>query len=134
MGKIRHIAYRAQDPEAMATFFVEGLGMALINRREGGAIDLSDGTLNITVLPPGLVPLEGEAGNGIAHIGFTVEDEAESARAIKAAGGREANTVRMDSAHYEVKFQGPEGIVVDLGHWLGTAPISEPEQVASKAN
>jgi catechol 2,3-dioxygenase-like lactoylglutathione lyase family enzyme len=133
MGKIRHIAYRAQDPEAMARFFVEGLGMKLVNHREGGAIDLSDGTLNITVLPPGLVPLEGEAGNGIAHIGFTVEDEAEVARSIKAAGGREANTVRMDSAHYEVKFQGPEGIVVDLGHWLGTAPLSEPEHAVSKS-
>ena len=30
------------------------------------------------------------------------------------------------SAHYELKFKGPEGIVVDIGHWVGTAPIEEP--------
>jgi hypothetical protein len=27
--------------------------------------------------------------------------------------------------HYEVKYQGPEGIVVDVGNWLGTEPITK---------
>jgi hypothetical protein len=34
-------------------------------------------------------------------------------------------------AHYELEFQGPDGIVVDLGHWAGTAPIGEAEKVAT---
>ena len=51
MSKIRHIAYRADDPEAMAKFFIEGFGMTIAQRRGPGVIDLTDGTLNLTVLP-----------------------------------------------------------------------------------
>jgi catechol 2,3-dioxygenase-like lactoylglutathione lyase family enzyme len=127
MAKIRHIAYRARDVEAMAQFFVEGLGLEIVERRRGGAIDLSDGSLNITILPPGTPAAEGEASHGIAHIGFMVEDEEGTRRMLEAAGASELNGVRVDDAHYEVKFQGPEGIVVDLGHWAGAAPVGEAE-------
>jgi catechol 2,3-dioxygenase-like lactoylglutathione lyase family enzyme len=131
MPKIRHIAYRAEDVEAMAQFFAAGLGMTIAQRRTNGAIDLSDGTLNITVLPANG---PGASGNvGIDHIGFTVEDEAAARQEIEAAGGRERNTVNLGTAHYEVKFEGPEGIVVDVGHWPGAAPIGEPERVAGTA-
>ena len=129
MGKIRHIAYRAEDVEAMARFFAEGLGMTIVQRRGNNAIDLTDGTLNITVLPATLPNADGKVHLGVDHIGFEVEDEAEAQRAIQAAGGVESNAIRMDSAHYEQKFVGPEGIVVDIGHWVGTAPISEGEPV-----
>ena len=125
MGKIRHIAYRARDVEGMAEFFVKGLGLEIVERRRGGAIDLSDGSLNITILPPGTPAAEGEASHGIAHIGFVVEDEDEARAMLEAAGASELNGVRVDDAHYEVKFQGPEGIVVDLGHWAGAAPLEE---------
>lgn len=130
MGKIRHIAYRAKDVEAFAEFFVKGLGMEIVGRRPTGAVDLSDGTLNITVLPPGTPLSEGEPSEGIAHIGFTVEDEDAVKRQLEAAGGSELNTVRTDSANYEVKFKGPEGVIIDLGHWNGTAPISEAHAAA----
>ena len=131
MQKIRHIAYRAEDVEAMARFFAEGLGMTIAAHRSNGAIDLSDGTLNITVLP---ASGPGASGNiGIDHIGFTVEDEAKTREMIEAAGGRERNTVNLGTAHYEVKFEGPEGIVVDVGHWPATAPIDQPEAAATPA-
>ena len=131
MTKIRHIAYRAEDVEAMAQFFANGLGMTIAQRRTNGAIDLSDGTLNITVLPANG---PGASGNiGIDHIGFTVEDEASARQLIEAAGGQERNTVNLGTAHYEVKFEGPEGIVIDVGHWPGTAPISEPGIAVSAA-
>jgi catechol 2,3-dioxygenase-like lactoylglutathione lyase family enzyme len=48
MGKIRHIAYRCSDIETYEKFFVEGLGMQVVQRRPGGAVDLTDGTINIT--------------------------------------------------------------------------------------
>ena len=51
MAKVRHIAYRAADVEGMADFFVNALGMTITQRRRNQAIDLSDGTINITVLP-----------------------------------------------------------------------------------
>jgi hypothetical protein len=44
MPKIRHIAYRASDVEAMANFFTSALSMTIVQRRKNGAIDLSDGT------------------------------------------------------------------------------------------
>ena len=51
MAKIRHIAYRATDVDAMAKFFVDAMGMKMIQKRKNNAIDLSDGSVNITVLP-----------------------------------------------------------------------------------
>lgn len=131
MGKIRHIAYRCSDIETYERFFVEGLGMEVVERRASGAVDLSDGTLNITLLSSSLTPLPGEASLGVAHIGFTVEDEEGTKRRLEALGATEANTIRLDDAHYELKFQGPDGIVVDLGHWTGTAPIASEEAKAA---
>jgi catechol 2,3-dioxygenase-like lactoylglutathione lyase family enzyme len=123
VAKIRHIAYRVEDVEAFADFFVRAFEMEIVQRRTGGVVDLSDGVINISLLPPGTPVSEGEPTHGIAHIGFTVEDEDEAKRRLEASGGQELRTIRTDSANYEVKFSGPEGIVVDLGHWAGTAPI-----------
>ena len=124
MAKIRHIAYRVEDVEAFADFFVKAFEMEIVQRRSGGVVDLSDGVLNISLLPPGTPTSDGEPTHGIAHIGFTVADEEAAKQRLVAAGGEELRTIRTDSANYEVKFRGPEGIVVDLGHWAGTASIS----------
>ena len=128
MPKLRHIAYRADDVEAMAQFFVGGFEMEVVQRRTNGAIDLSDGTMNVTIMPAAMPRGDGMAPNrGIDHLGFTVEDEDAVRERVLAAGGREMATVDLGgAAHYEVKFEGPEGIVVDFGHWVGAAPIGEP--------
>ena len=123
MAKIRHIAYRAEDTEAMARFFVEAFEMEIAQNRPNGAIDLTDGTLNITILPANGPGASGKIG--IDHMGFTVTDEAETQRMVEAAGGRESNAVNLGGAFYEKKYVGPEGIVVDVGHWVATAPIDE---------
>jgi hypothetical protein len=127
MPKIRHIAYRAADVEGMANFFVNCLEMHITQRRKNGAIDLSDGTMNITVLPIRITSPDGEPVRaGIDHIGFTVEDETKSTGLLESNGAKKIATLELGSAaHYEVKFKGPEGIVVDLGHWVGTAPLQD---------
>lgn len=127
MAKIRHIAYRAADVGGMANFFVNSLEMKITQRRKNGAIDLSDGTINITVLPMLQAGPNGEAPRqGVDHIGFTVEDEEKAFRVLEAAGARKIATIQLGSAaHYEAKFQGPEGIVVDVGNWIGTEPIEK---------
>ena len=114
MAKIRHIAYLAADVEAMANFFVNAYGIAIVDRRQNGAIDLSDGTINIAVVPVR------EAGQrpGIDHIGFAVEDEDEAIGRLEAAGARKTGTTFG-------LFQGPEGIVVEIGQWKGAEPIGE---------
>ena len=108
MAKIRHIAYRAVDVDAMAKFFVDAMGMQLIQKRKNNAIDLSDGSINITVLPL-VAGLGGQAG--IDHIGFSVENDQEQFDRMEAAGAE--------------KFRGPEGIIIDVGHWQGAAPIDK---------
>src|SRR3954469_24632861 len=123
MAKIRHLAYRAEDPEGMAKFFIEGFGMTIAQRRGHGVIDLSDGTINITVLPA--VNGDPSRRKGIEHIGFSTDDDAAAKERLFALGATERNQISLGNAHYEVKFDGPEGIIVDIGQWAGTAPIEE---------
>lgn len=127
MAKIRHIAYRAANVEEMANFFVSSLEMQITQRRKNGAIDLSDGSINITVLPMLRAGPNGEAPRqGIDHIGFTVENDEKAFRVLEDAGAQKIATIQLGSAaHYEAKFQGPEGIVVDIGKWIGTEPIEK---------
>jgi catechol 2,3-dioxygenase-like lactoylglutathione lyase family enzyme len=122
MAKIRHIAYRAEDVDAMAKFFVDAMGMKLIQKRKNNAIDLSDGSVNITVLPLA-AGMGGKAG--IDHIGFSVEDDQEQFARMEAAGATKAGAVNLGTAYYEDKFKGPEGIIVDVGHWQGAAPVDK---------
>ena len=125
MSKIRHIAYRSADVETMANFFVNALGMTITQRRKNRAIDLSDGTINITVLPMLQAGPNGEPPRqGVDHIGFTVEDDAEASQRLESAGAKKIATIELGSpAHYEAKYKGPEGIVVDIGKWVGTEPV-----------
>ena len=136
MAKIRHIAYRAEDVEAMANFFVEGLGLERLQRRGSGAVDVSDGTINITILPMGLPRSDGQPCRpGIEHIGFTVVDEDEARQRIEAAGAREIRRVDLGhSVNYEVKYHCPQDIEVDLGHWVGTAPVEDEALVPTAAS
>jgi hypothetical protein len=61
---------------------------------------------------------------GVDHIGFTVEDEAAASKTLEGQGAKKIATIELGSAaHYEAKFRGPEGIVVDIGNWIGTEPI-----------
>ena len=133
MAKIRHIAYRSENLQEMADFFVNGLGMEIVQRRGNGAIDLSDGTINITLLPMGLPRADGTPSKqGIEHIGFTVADETEARQRIEAAGAKLVGRRELGSSvHYELKYNGPQDIEVDLGHWVGTEPVEEDARVAA---
>jgi catechol 2,3-dioxygenase-like lactoylglutathione lyase family enzyme len=129
MAKIRHIAYRATDVDAMAKFFVDALGMTMTQKRKNNAIDLTDGSVNITVLPLTAGSSDGTAkAPGIDHIGFTAENDQETFRMLEAAGATKAGAVNLGTAYYEDKFVGPEGIIVDVGHWIGAAPVDKDGQ------
>jgi catechol 2,3-dioxygenase-like lactoylglutathione lyase family enzyme len=129
MPKIRHIAYRANDVEAMANFFTSALSMTIVQRRKNGAIDLSDGTMNITLLPSAGRRTDGaQQKQGIDHIGFTVENEEETSRRLESAGATKLDPAGYSqTANFETKFLGPEGIGIDLGHWIGAAPLDKSD-------
>ena len=129
MAKIRHIAIRAESPEDVATFFQQAFGLELVQRRPNGAIDLSDGDLNLTLLPWNIGSERynpGEIRPGYAHIGFTVEDEDATHETLVALGAKTLARPEEGHAYYENKYRGVEGLYIDVGHWQGASPIPTP--------
>lgn len=118
MAKIRHISYRAEDVDAMANFFVDALGMKMIQQRKDGAMDLSDGSVNISILP---LAANRSRRAELDHIGFSAEDDKEQIRRVEAAGAIKETT----RSPYEERFKGPEGIIVDVGRWPGAAALEK---------
>src|SRR5579864_5147592 len=125
MGKIRHIAIRCEDTEKTAQWLQDALELQLVQRRGSGAIDMSDGDVNITLLPLGLGAGERQTRPGFEHIGVSVSDDAAAREKLLAAGAEELNPIGLGDVYYESKFKSPEGLVIDVGHWAGTRPIAE---------
>jgi catechol 2,3-dioxygenase-like lactoylglutathione lyase family enzyme len=121
MAKIRHIAIRCEDVEATAAVFQQVFGLEIALRRDYGPIDLSDGDVNITLLPTTLRGRTRPAG--FEHIGFTVDDADAARQRLLEAGATELNPVALGGAYYEAKYQLPEGLVIDVGHWRGTSAL-----------
>jgi catechol 2,3-dioxygenase-like lactoylglutathione lyase family enzyme len=123
VAKIRHIAIRCEDADKTAAWLVEALELQLVQRRGSGAIDLSDGDVNITLLPLGLGAGDYTPRPGFEHIGVTVADDEVARQKLLGAGATELNPIGLGDVYYEAKFRSPEGLVIDVGHWAGTSPI-----------
>jgi catechol 2,3-dioxygenase-like lactoylglutathione lyase family enzyme len=136
MAKIRHIAIRVEDVEAVASFFQEAFGLELVQRRPNGPIDLSDGDINLTLLPLGLGGQQyrpGEVRPGYAHIGFAVEDEDATHERLEALGATTMPAPEAGGhAYYEKKYRGIEGLFLDVGHWAGARPLEQPAAAAAE--
>ncbi len=122
-AKIRHIAIRSDDVEKTAEFFQHAFGLQLVQRRGSGPIDLTDGDINITLLPTSLPAAGREPQPGFEHIGFTVDNEDETKQKLTELGAQELNPINLGDVYYEAKFKSQEGLIVDVGHWAGTSPI-----------
>lgn len=76
MTVLRHFALRVQDVEQTRRFYEKGLGLRFVDYRPGGvAMDLSDGNVNMTIIPhegPAREALE--EGIEFIHLGFLVDD------------------------------------------------------------
>jgi catechol 2,3-dioxygenase-like lactoylglutathione lyase family enzyme len=132
MAKIRHIAIRAEDVEATAAFFQEAFGLELVQRRGHGPIDLSDGDVNVTILPLRLNVPGVEVRPGVEHIGFSVEDEEATKQRLLELGATEMQPVALGDVYYESKFKSREGLIIDVGHWRGARPVGEAAAVGEK--
>jgi len=131
MGKIRHIAIRCEDTEKTAQWLQDALELQLVQRRGSGAIDMSDGDVNITLLPLGLGAADRPTRAGFEHIGVSVPDDDAARQRLLAAGAVELNPVGLGDVYYEAKFKSPEGLVIDVGHWAGTSPVAEKAEVTA---
>jgi len=125
MAQIRHIALRCRDAEKTRAFY-ELLGMRFVAYLPGstGAMDLSDGTLNVT-----LIPYEGEErpvleeGSEYIHLGVMVKDARETWRRLRDEGApylRDDVKLRNQVSDEEAtppgsfKVADPDGNVIDV--------------------
>ncbi len=121
MGKLRHIAIQCQDHHATAEFFKAVFGMEEMYRIDepgtaGGAIYLSDGTINLAILKIVDPEFPNYGPMGLNHIGFVVEDLAETVGKAKALGARTtmAGDQVVPGQLWEFKMESPEGVGLDI--------------------
>ena len=134
MAKLRHLAVATEDPDATAQFYMDVFEFTWVRKAGGdwgyGHI-LTDGTMNLAVLrfttPEAAGAELGSEYVGLHHVGFEVDDVAEAAAKVTAAGGTVRSDIsealgvkHEDGARGELKYEGPDGVLFDLsqpGFW-----------------
>ena len=111
MPRIRHIAILTKDTTKLAEFYRASFGLKEVARsgEEQNAIYLSDGRINLAILPAR------NRREGIYHVGIEVEDvqgAVETALAAGATGGKAE--LPKDGRFAETFVLDPVGTRVDL--------------------
>ena len=135
MARIRHIALTTKEPAKVAEFYKAAFGLKELRRSPNGAVFLTDGHINMAILnyktekSPD-VGAHGPTFDGIHHFGFEVDDldeacqklESAQARRLTAKAGSDAAMRDGVHANFEMKWAGPDGVVIDVSHtgWEGT--------------
>jgi catechol 2,3-dioxygenase-like lactoylglutathione lyase family enzyme len=114
MAAIRHLALRANDPEALAAFYMKAFGMTEVHRHKsvtgpGAAVYLSDGYLNLAIIPAR------DAPEGLFHFGIAVDDIAQAhGAALEAGAVAQTEVLPVDGRFTETYVTDPAGIRIDL--------------------
>ena len=129
-GEVRHIAMAVRDPWATAEFYKAVAGLAVVGETDSSLAEgvfLSDGIVNLALLDfktEDAAQGRGRDFVGLHHFGIWVDDVESTQRRIEAAGGRwlMGEPDYRHNAQYEVKFNDPNGVILDLVHngWAGT--------------
>ena len=89
MARIKHIALTTKNPDEVAAFYRDGLGLKEIRRSPSGAVFLTDGYINLAILN-WKTEKDADVGanrpdySGIHHFGFEVDDLDEASRRLEA--------------------------------------------------
>ena len=136
MPRIKHIAITTKNPPAVAAFYKQAFGLKELRRSPNGAVFLSDGHINLAILnwkteKSADVGAHGANFSGIHHFGFEVDDldeachklEEAHAQRLTAEDGVDATMAGGGHANFEMKWAGPDGVVIDISHtgWEGTS-------------
>ncbi len=119
MAKLRHIALSVKDLEATAKFYEDAFGMERV-RQSDVAVMLSDGVVSLALLhlkSNDNAPDErGSDYIGLHHMGFMVDDMAESCDAVEAAGGTFHGQILNvgGGPDFERKYRDIDGVVIDV--------------------
>ncbi|HZT88748.1 MAG TPA: VOC family protein [Stellaceae bacterium] len=134
MARIRHIALTTKEPAKVAGFYKEAFGLREVRRSPNGAVFLTDGYINLAILnwkdeKSADMGAHGPNFSGIHHFGFEVDDLDEASRRIEIANGErlshkdgvDATMAAGGHANFEMKWAGPDGVVIDISHtgWEG---------------
>ncbi len=125
MAVIRHLAIRCSDMEATRKFYEELIGWDFVGYRPGGrAVDLSDGTSNITLIqqPADCERPPQEEGSEYLHFGVIVDDLEACQQRLEHAGAtfsRDNIKLRREFkpgtiAKQSFKVLDPDGNIVDV--------------------
>lgn len=114
MALLKHMTIFAKDPRKEAAFY-QSMGMKIVLEGRDGdlgtALCLSDGYMNLTLLPAA----EGRP-EGFAHIGFLTEDVPGVHSAALAAGGKERQQQELEGRISALEMYDPSGVIVELSH------------------
>ena len=122
MAFLRHIALRTKDMEASRRFY-ETIGFEFVGYRGRGGLDLSDGTLNMTILQyNGGERAPFEEGTEFIHFGIIVEDLTSIYNTLRDGGFellmdnvKKGDEISADRApERSFKVADPDGNVVDI--------------------
>ena len=133
MALLRHLALRCRDVEVSRRFYEQAIGFRFIGDRSStgtGSIDLTDGTLNITLLPYAGQRADFAEGDEYIHFGIYVDDLQAAWLRLKGSGAPGVKTVKGrneidQDAPPELAFKvtDPDGNVIDVtgdpGEWRG---------------
>jgi catechol-2,3-dioxygenase len=135
MARIKHIALTTKEPAKVAEFYKSAFGLRELRRSPNGAVFLTDGYIHLAVLnhKDERSPDMGAHGpnfSGIHHFGVEVDDldqacqKLEKAHAQRLTAKEVSDAATRDGVHvnFEMKWSGPDGVVIDVSHtgWEGT--------------
>jgi catechol 2,3-dioxygenase-like lactoylglutathione lyase family enzyme len=106
MVRIQHLAIRSRNPEKLALYYEGVFGWQRTYTSPNGGVHLTDGNVNIAVLPLNRSP------SGIDHFGVKVEDMEEIGRRL--ADFEETLPPREDRRLVEIRLTDLDGNQIDL--------------------
>jgi len=126
MGKIRHLAIKTEDTERLATFYKEVFGLKELhrNKREGGAVYLTNGYFNLAILPNDAQ----NSPNGLYHFGFHVDSGDAVVEKIKKLNMSRLPKPRPKGRPFaETRASDPDGNFFDISEhgFLEVKPLGE---------
>ena len=131
MAKIRHIAITTTDPVKLGEYYIDAFGLTKTGMSNEGAVWLTDGYMDIALLPGRLA-----GKNGVNHWGFTLDGESERDQIQKkmAKYGLEMKKPDVDRPYVELKATDPDGNRFDIALGSGVEKSAEAGQVKLKNN
>jgi catechol 2,3-dioxygenase-like lactoylglutathione lyase family enzyme len=110
MAKLRHLGIITVDPEKLSRFYSDVFEMKVIHRSPAGAVYMSDGVINLALLPN---TAEGKP-SGLNHFGFHVEDAEAVADRLAAWNVAEPRARPSNRPYAETRTFDPDGNNIDL--------------------